>query len=92
MIPPLTDPDLIPPFSQQDGEILAFLGRNDVCGDSHWRETKVQYFHSRHRIMGDSIIFFINMYLSTDPKYIKDSLIPFLVIHIHLLPFELLDL
>jgi hypothetical protein len=26
---------------QQDGEILAFLGRNDVCGDSHWKETKV---------------------------------------------------
>jgi hypothetical protein len=27
---------------QQDGEILAFLGRNDVCGDSHWKETKVR--------------------------------------------------
>ncbi|XP_023349841.1 potassium voltage-gated channel protein eag isoform X3 [Eurytemora carolleeae] len=26
---------------QQDGEILAFLGRNDVCGDSHWRESKL---------------------------------------------------
>ena len=23
----------------QDGEILAFLGTNDVCGDSHWKET-----------------------------------------------------
>ena len=21
----------------QDGEILAFLGSNDVCGDSHWQ-------------------------------------------------------
>ena len=23
----------------QDGEILAFLGNNDVCGDSHWQVT-----------------------------------------------------
>ena len=25
----------------QDGEILAFLGNNDVCGDSHWKETRL---------------------------------------------------
>lgn len=25
----------------QDGEILAFLGTNDVCGDSHWKETRL---------------------------------------------------
>ena len=25
----------------QDGEILAFLGNNDVCGDSHWKENRL---------------------------------------------------
>ena len=25
----------------QDGEILAFLGKNDVCGDSRWQETRL---------------------------------------------------
>ena len=28
----------------QDGEILAFLGNNDVCGDSHWQVTLSTFY------------------------------------------------